>query len=116
MRFIGLLMVAGVIGFSNSAEGQIQNLDEEMVPRADVEAMLAEGRAELDAALEGDHCRHFTGNQWDEDEESIYLYDALDTSGGGGNIHGGADGQKVVLHGTTRASTVGSLTGEMRVG
>ena len=27
MRFIGLLMVAGVIGFSNSAEGQRQNLD-----------------------------------------------------------------------------------------
>ena len=27
MRFIGLLMVAGVIGFSNSAEGQDQDLD-----------------------------------------------------------------------------------------
>ena len=27
MRFIGLLMVAGVIGFSHSAEGQDQNLD-----------------------------------------------------------------------------------------
>ena len=27
MRFIGLLMVAGVIGFSHSAEGQRQNLD-----------------------------------------------------------------------------------------
>ena len=27
MRFMGLLMVAGVIGFSNSAEGQEQVLD-----------------------------------------------------------------------------------------
>ena len=27
MRFIGLLMIAGVIGFSNSAEGQKQDLD-----------------------------------------------------------------------------------------
>ena len=27
MRFVGLLMVAGVIGFSHSAEGREQNLD-----------------------------------------------------------------------------------------
>ena len=27
MRFVGLLMVAGVIGFSHSAEGQEQDLD-----------------------------------------------------------------------------------------